>query len=123
MRYPLEVFDAVRAAWPEQKPLSVALQASDGVKGGLTVDDAILIARELKNHGCDLLAIQAGQTTTESELPYGHGYLTALSDRVRNEAGLPTMLSGYLTTSNEINTILAAGRGDLCIVTPPYSRV
>jgi anthraniloyl-CoA monooxygenase len=123
MRYPLEVFDAVRAVWPESKPLSVALQASDGVKGGLTVDDAILIARELKNHGCDLLTIQAGQTTAESELPYGHGYLTALSDRVRNEAGLPTMLGGYLTTSNEINTILAAGRGDLCIVTPPYSRV
>jgi anthraniloyl-CoA monooxygenase len=123
MRYPLEVFDAVRAVWPEPKPLSVALQASDGVKGGLTVDDAIIVARELKNHGCDLLTIQAGQTITESELPYGHGYLTALSDRVRNEAGLPTMLGGYLTTSNEINTILAAGRGDLCIVTPSHSRV
>lgn len=118
LRYPLEAFDAVRAAWPEQKPLAVALQASDGVKGGLTVDDAILVARELKDHGCDLLAIQAGQTTTESELPYGRGYLTALSTRLRNEAGLPTMLAGYLTTSNEINTILAAGRGDLCIVTP-----
>ncbi len=119
--YPLEVFDAVRAAWPEQKPLSVALPACDGVKGGLTIDDAVSIARELKNHGCDLLTIQAGQTTPESELPYGHGYLTALSDRVRNEAGLPTMLGGYLTTSNEINTILAAGRGDLCIVTPLHN--
>ncbi len=119
MRYPLEVFDVVRAAWPERKPLAVALQASDGVKGGLTVDDALLIARALKDHGCDLLEIQAGQTTTESELPYGRGYLTALSARLRNEAGLPTMLAGYLTTSNEVNTILAAGRGDLCIVTPP----
>lgn len=123
MRYPLEVFDAVRAAWPEQKPLAVALQASDGVRGGLTVDDAIIIARELKNRGCDLLTILAGQATPESELPYGRGYLTALSARVRNEAGLPTMLGGYLTTSNEVNTILAAGRGDLCIVTPPYPRV
>jgi anthraniloyl-CoA monooxygenase len=66
-----------------------------------------------------LLEVQAGQTTTESELPYGPGYLTAMSARLRNEAGLPTMLGGYLTTSNEINTILAAGRGDLCIVTPP----
>jgi anthraniloyl-CoA monooxygenase len=119
MRYPLEVFDAVRAAWPEQKPLAVTLQASDGVKGGLTVDDALAIARQLKEHGCDLLEVQAGQTTTESELPYGPGYLTAMSARLRNEAGLPTMLGGYLTTSNEINTILAAGRGDLCIVTPP----
>jgi len=122
MRYPLEIFDAVRAAWPAQKPLSVTLPASDGVKGGLTIEDAIVIARELKKHGCDLLAIEAGQTTTESELPYGRGHLTALSDRVRNEGGLPTMLGGYLTTSNEINTILAAGRGDLCIVTPARGR-
>lgn len=118
MRYPLEVFDAVRATWPAQKPLAVALQASDGVKGGLTVEDAIHVARVLKEHGCDLLTILAGQTTIESELAYGHGYLTTLSDRLRNEAGLPTLLGGYLTTSNEINTILAAGRGDLCLVTP-----
>jgi anthraniloyl-CoA monooxygenase len=117
MRYPLEIFDAVRATWPTQKPLAVALPASDGIKGGLTIEDAVHVARELKNHGCDLLTISAGQTTPESELPYGRGYLTALSDRVRNEAGLPTMLGGYLTTSNEINTLLAAGRGDLCIVT------
>lgn len=123
MRYPLKVFTAVRAAWPEHKPLAVALPATDGVKGGLTVDDAILIARELKNHGCDLLTILAGQTTMESELPYGRGYLTSLSDRVRNEAGLPTLLGGYLTTSNEVNTILAAGRGDLCLVTSPPERV
>ncbi len=118
-RYPLAVFDAVRAVWPEHKPLAVALPASDGARGGWSVEDAVLFARELKEHGCDLLTILAGQTTIESELPYGHGYLTALSDRVRNEAGLPTLLGGYLTTSNEINTILAAGRGDLCIVTPP----
>ena len=118
MRYPLAVFDAVRAAWPEQKPLAVALPASDGTRGGLSVEDAVQFARALKEHGCDLLTVLAGQTTIESELPYGHGYLTALSDRVRNEAGLPTLLGGYLTTSNEINTILAAGRGDLCIVTP-----
>lgn len=118
LRYPLEIFDAVRAVWPEHKPLAVALPASDGVKGGLTVEDAVLMARQFKTHGCDLLTILAGQTTSESELPYGRGYLTALSDRVRNEAGLPTLLGGYLTTSNAINTILAAGRGDLCIVTP-----
>jgi anthraniloyl-CoA monooxygenase len=118
MRYPLEIFDAVRAAWPHDKPLTVTLQASDGVRGGLSVDDALLVARALKDHGCDLLEVQAGQATTESELPYGPGYLTALSAHLRNEVGLPTMLGGYLTTSNEINTILAAGRGDLCIVAP-----
>lgn len=120
MHYPLAVFDAVRAAWPAAKPLSVAIPASDGVKGGLSVEDAVLIARELKSHGCDLLTIQAGQTTPESELPYGPGYLTALSARVRNEAGLPTLVGGYLTTSNAVNTILAAGRGDLCLVTSSH---
>ncbi|HEY1348595.1 MAG TPA: FAD-dependent monooxygenase [Ktedonobacteraceae bacterium] len=119
MRYPLEIFDAVRAVWPQCKPLAVTLQASDGVKGGLTVDDALQVALMLKDHGCDLLEVQAGQATPQSELPYGPGYLTALSARLRNEAGLPTMLGGYLTTSNEINTILAAGRGDLCIVASP----
>lgn len=116
MRYPLEIFDAVRAVWPQHKPLAVALPASDGYKGGLTGEDAVQIARALKTHGCDLLTILAGQTTIQSELPYGQGYLTALSDRVRNESGLPTLLGGYLTTSNIINTIIAAGRGDLCMI-------
>ncbi len=118
LRFPLEVLDAVRAAWPQAKPLSVALIASDCVKGGYDIEDAIAVAKVLKEHGCDLITIQAGQSTPAGEPSYGRGFLTNYSDRIRNEAGIPTMVGGYLTTSDEVNTILAAGRGDLCIMIP-----
>ena len=119
MRFPLEVFDAVRALWPEDKPICVALSATDCVKGGFTIEDAVTVAAALKAHGCDLIEVQAGQTTPDGEPAYGRGFLTLLSDRVRNEAGISTMVGGYLTTSNEVNTILAAGRADLCIMNVP----
>ncbi len=116
MRYPLEVFDAVRASWPADKPLAVALNASDCVTDGMTIEDAVLVARTLKEHGCDIISVQVGQTTSEGEPAYGRGFLTAYSDRIRNEAGIPTIVGGYLTTSDEVNTIIAAGRADLCII-------
>lgn len=116
MRFPLEVFDAVRAKWPEDRPICVALSATDCVKGGFTIEDAVIVAATLKAHGCDLIEVRAGQTTSEGEPAYGRGFLTPLSERVRNEAGITTMVGGYLTTSNEVNTILAAGRADLCIM-------
>ncbi|MBA2288026.1 MAG: FAD-dependent monooxygenase, partial [Ktedonobacteraceae bacterium] len=119
MRFPLEIFDAVRSAWPQERPISVALSVIDYMKGGLTIEDAIQVARALKEHGCDIIAILAGQTTMQSEAAYGRGFLTPLSDRVRNEAAIPTLVGGYLTTSNEVNTILAAGRADLCILEIP----
>jgi len=119
LRFPLEVFDAVRAAWPQDKPISAALSATDCARGGLDVDDAVIIARILKTHGCDIIAVLAGQTTVDSEPAYGRGFLTPFSDRIRNEAAIPTMVGGYLTTSDEVNTILAAGRADLCIIDPP----
>ncbi|GHO80852.1 salicylyl-CoA 5-hydroxylase [Ktedonobacter sp. SOSP1-85] len=115
MRYPLELFETVRQAWPAEKPLAVSLSVGDCQKGGMEVDEAIQVARLLREQGCDLLIVEAGQTTPASELTYGRGFLTALSDRVRNEAGIPTLVGGYLTTSNEINTVLAAGRADLCL--------
>jgi len=118
--FPLEIFDAVRAAWPQDKPISVALSVTDCVKGGFTIEDAIVVARTLKAHGCDMLEILAGQATIDSEPAYGRGFLTAFSDRLRNEASIPTIVGGYLTTSNEINTILAAGRADLCIMEIPH---
>jgi anthraniloyl-CoA monooxygenase len=116
MRYPLGIFDAVRASWPADKPLSVALNASDCVKGGMTIEDAVIVARALKEHGCDIIAVQVGQTTSDGEPAYGRGFLTAYSDCIRNEAGIPTIAGGYLTTSDEVNTIIAAGRADLCII-------
>lgn len=116
LRFPLEIFDAVRAVWPAHKPLSVALLTSDCGKGGFELEDAITVAHMLKEHGCDLLEVLAGQTTPERVPAYGRGFLTALSNRVRNEVAIPTLVGGYLTTGNEINTLLAAGRADLCIL-------
>ena len=120
MRYPLEVFDAVRDAWPREKPISVAFSVTDCVKDGFDVRDAITFATVLKEHGCDIIEILAGQTTIDGEPAYGRGFLTTLSDRIRNEAGIPTIVGGYLTTTNEINTILAAGRADLCVLEPHH---
>jgi anthraniloyl-CoA monooxygenase len=114
MRFPLEVVRAVRASWPADRPLGVALSVTDWTADGFTVDDAIVVARALAECGCDLLVVLAGQTVPDAEPSYGRGFLTTLSDRVRNEAGITTLVGGYLTTTNEVNTALAAGRADLC---------
>ena len=120
MRFPLEVVDAVRAAWPEERPLAVALTATDDVTGGLTIEDGVIIARTVGEHGCDLINVMAGQTTPAAVAPYRRGFLTPLADRIRNEAGVPTLVGGYLLTSNEANTLLAAGRADLCMLEYPW---
>ncbi len=118
LRYPLKVFDAVRAVWPKEKPLGVILNADDCAPGGLSVEDAIAVARELKAHGCELIQPLAGHTVPDATPVYGRGFLTRYSDRIRNEVGIATLVGGYLTTMDEINTALAAGRADLCILTP-----
>ena len=120
MRFPLEVVDAVRSVWPENRPLAVALTVTDGLAGGLAIEDGVIIARALKNHGCDLITVMAGQTTPASIAPYRRGFLTPLADRVRNEADIPTLVGGYLLTANEANTLLAAGRADLCLLEYPW---
>lgn len=116
MRFPLEVLDAVRAAWPEEQPLSVALTVSDFAPGGITIEEAVQMAQALKEHGCDLVEVRAGWSVPDAETPYRRGFLTQLSAQLRNEAGIPTMVGGYLTTTDEVNTILAGGRADLCIL-------
>jgi anthraniloyl-CoA monooxygenase len=118
LRFPLEVFDAVRAVWPREKPLGAALTCHDAVKGGITLDEAVAMARVLREHGCDLIQVLAGQTVPQAELLYGRGFLTPLSERIRNEGGIATLVGGYVTTSNEANTILAGGRADLVLMTP-----
>jgi anthraniloyl-CoA monooxygenase len=117
--FPLEILDAARSTWPREKPISVAISVSDCVKGGLEVDNAVVVAQIFKEHGCDIIAVVAGQTTIESEPAYSRGFLTAFSDRIRNEARILTMVGGYITTSDEVNTMIASGRADLCIMDPP----
>lgn len=116
LRYPLEVLTAVRAVWPADRPLAVALSASDWARGGLTADDAAVIARTLAEHGCDLVQVLAGYTTADSKPEYGAGFLTPLSEHIRNAARVPTLVGGYLTTTGQVNTIIAGARADLCIL-------
>jgi anthraniloyl-CoA monooxygenase len=116
MRFPLEVLDAVRAVWPAEKPISVAITATDWVRRGSGLDDAVAVARMLKAHDCDLIQVLAGQTTADARPIYDPGFLTLYSDWVRNEAGVATMVGGYLTKTDEINTAVAAGRADLCVM-------
>ncbi|MBI3935193.1 MAG: FAD-dependent monooxygenase [Acidobacteria bacterium] len=119
MRFPLEIFEAVRAVWPKERPLAVALSATDWAKGRSESDDAVQVSAVLKDHGCDLITILAGQTTVDSEPAYGPGFLNAFSDRIRNEAHVATMVAGHLTSTDQVNTIIAAGRADLCIMDLP----
>lgn len=119
MRYPLEVFDAVRAAWPADKPIAVALNATDWARDGIQIADAISVARALKQHGCDLVAVFAGQTVPDDQPSYDWRDMAQHSDLVRNEASVPTLSTAYLTTSDQVNTLIAGGRADLCIMNPP----
>lgn len=116
MRFPLQVLGAVRAAWPLQLPLAVAYTAADHVRGGLTLGESVEVAAKLREHGADLLLVVTGQTTADSHPEYGRMYGVAHSDRVRNEASVATIAFGQITTLDEVNTILAAGRADLCVL-------
>jgi anthraniloyl-CoA monooxygenase len=119
VRFPLELVAAVREAWP--RCLAARLSVTDWHPRGNTVEDGIAIARALRDEGVDLIHIEAGQTVHDDRPAYRRGFLTALSDRVRNEARVATLVAGHLTTPDEANTIVGAGRADLCILNLPPS--
>jgi anthraniloyl-CoA monooxygenase len=114
MRFPLQVIDAVRVAW--ERPLLVRISAGDWADGGLTADESVEIAAMLKAHGGDLVHAVMGQTVWESRPDYRRLFAVPASDRIRNEAGMPTIAAGNITTADDVNTILAAGRADLCVL-------
>jgi anthraniloyl-CoA monooxygenase len=121
MRFPLEVYRAVRAVWPEAKPISVRISASDWVGShGITPADAVEIARLLKREGVDIVDVSAGQTSIEARPVYGRMFQTPFSDRVRNEAGIATMAVGNITEADHVNSILMAGRADLVCLARPH---
>ena len=120
MRYPLEVFEAVREVWPDEKPVSVRISATDWVDGGFDGDDAVRFARELKGLGCDLIDVSTGQTTVEADPEYGRLYQTPFSDRIRNEVGIATMTVGAVSSIDDVHNILVAGRADLCLLARPH---
>jgi anthraniloyl-CoA monooxygenase len=121
MHFPLEVFDAVRAVWPEEKPMAVRLSATDWVgKAGITPEDSVEIARMLKSHGCDAIDVSAGQTTPDAKPVYGRMFQTPFSEQIRNEAGIATLAVGNITSWDQVNTIVAAGRADLVCLARPH---
>ena len=120
LRYPLEIFEALRAVWPAHKPMSVRISATDWADGGITGDDAVEIARAFAEAGVDLVDVSTGQTVCDSRPVYGRMFQTPFSDQVRNEARVATMCVGNITTADQVNTILAAGRADLVALGRPH---
>ena len=120
LRYPLEVFKAVRAVWPQDRPMSVRISAHDWVEGGITPDDAVEIARHFKAAGADMIDCSSGQVSKQEKPVYGRMFQTPFADRVRNEALIPTIAVGAISEADHVNSIIAAGRADLCAVARPH---
>ncbi|MFQ5503388.1 MAG: bifunctional salicylyl-CoA 5-hydroxylase/oxidoreductase [Planctomycetota bacterium] len=123
MRYPLEVFQAVRAAWPEHKPMSVRISATDWVeRGGLSADDSVIVARMLRQSGLDIVDVSSAGNSPESQPVYGRMYQVPFAEKIRYEARVPVMTVGAVLGADHCNTILAAGRADLCCLARPHLR-
>ena len=118
VRYPLRILEIVRGAWPKTRSLGVALSASDWARGGISLDDAVLVARALKDQGCDFIRVLAGQTVARNRPLYDPYFLTHYADRIRNEVEIVTIATGDITTIDHVNTIVAGGRADLCLLRP-----
>ena len=116
MRFPLEVFDACRAVWPDHKPMSVRVSAVDWAPGGIEPADTVDVSRLLKAHGCDVVDVSSGQTVPYQQPVYGRLFQTPFADRVRHEVGITTMAVGNISSWMDVNTIIAAGRADLCLI-------
>lgn len=120
LRFPLEVFEAMRAAWPAHKPMSVRISATDWHADGLSEEDSIAIAQAFAEAGADLIDVSAGQTTPEARPVYGRMFQTPFCDRIRNEGRVRTMAVGNIYEPDHVNSILAAGRADLCALARPH---
>ena len=119
-KFPIQVFEAMRAVWPKHLPMSVRISAHDWAPGGNTDDDAVVIAKLFKQAGCDLMDVSSGQTTRSAKPVYGRMYQTPFADRIKNEVGISTMAVGAISDGDQVNSIIAAGRADLCAVARPH---
>jgi len=120
LRFPLDVVAAVRAVWPQHLPLSVRISATDWAEGGTTVDEAVEIARRLKEAGADLVDASSGEVTPDQKPVYGRMFQAPFADRIRNEAQVPTIAVGAITEADQVNGIVASGRADLCALSRPH---
>jgi anthraniloyl-CoA monooxygenase len=121
MRFPLQVFDAVRAVWPSHKPMFVRISATDWLEpDGMTTADAVTFSKALKAHGCDVVDVSTGGNVAQSQPEYGRMYQVPFAEAVRFEAGITTMTVGAIASADHANTVLAAGRADLCAMARPH---
>ena len=120
LRFPLEVLAAVREAWPKHLPISVRISCNDWAPGGTTVDEAVEIAKQLRQGGADVVDVSSGEVTPDQKPVYGRLYQTPFADRIRNEANVPTIAVGAITDADQVNGIVASGRADLCALSRPH---
>jgi anthraniloyl-CoA monooxygenase len=114
LRYPLEVFRAIKAVWPDDRPMTVRISATDWVEGGITGDDAVEIARAFQQAGADAIDVSTGQVTPDERPAFGRSYQTPYADRIRNEVGIATIAVGAISSYDDVNSIILAGRANLC---------
>jgi anthraniloyl-CoA monooxygenase len=119
-RYPLEVFEAMRAVWPADRPMSVRISAHDWVPGGITAEEAEEVARLFSAARADVIDCSSGQVSREEKPVYGRMFQVPFSDRIRNKVGIPTIAVGNIFEADHVNTIIASGRADLCAIARPH---
>ncbi|MFF8839221.1 bifunctional salicylyl-CoA 5-hydroxylase/oxidoreductase [Streptomyces sp. NPDC015130] len=120
LRFPLEVFDAVREVWPEDRPMTVRVSATDWAEGGTDAEDAVAIARAFAAHGADAIDVSTGQVVPEERPEYGRSYQTPYADRIRGAVGVPVVAVGAISSWDDVNSLLLAGRADLCALARPH---
>ncbi|MFJ9114062.1 bifunctional salicylyl-CoA 5-hydroxylase/oxidoreductase [Streptomyces sp. NPDC102394] len=120
LRFPLEVFDAVREAWPEEKPMTVRISATDWAEGGTTAEDAVEIARAFAAHGADAIDVSTGQVVADERPDFGRSYQTPFADRIRHRVGVPVIAVGAISSWDDVNSLILAGRTDLCALARPH---
>ena len=120
LRFPLEVFDAVRAVWPEERPMTVRISATDWAEGGTTAEDAVEIARAFAAHGADAIDVSTGQVVADETPEFGRSYQTPFADRVRRTTGVPVIAVGAISSWDDVNSLILAGRSDLCALARPH---
>lgn len=120
LRFPLEVFDAVREVWPQERPMTVRISATDWAEGGNSAEDAVEIARAFAAHGADAIDVSTGQVVAEEQPEYGRSYQTPYADRIRHETGVPVIAVGAISSWDDVNSLILAGRTDLCALARPH---
>lgn len=120
LRYPLEVFTALREVWPLDRPMSVRISAHDWVRGGTTPEDAVTLAAAFKEAGADLIDVSSGQVSKAQKPVYGRMFQTPFAESIRNRVGIATMAVGAISEADHVNSIIASGRADLCAIARPH---